>query len=62
MKNILDVIKQKEAELERLQRDIETLRAAHRLLSDDADSEATSVRPMAATGNSPKTATLRQFP
>jgi len=58
MKNIADVLKQKEAELERIQHEIEALRIAERLLSDEGD----SARPLASTGTTQKSATLRQFP
>lgn len=37
MKNIYDVLKQKEAQIEQLQSEIEALRVAARLLADDDD-------------------------
>jgi hypothetical protein len=37
MRNIYDVLRQKEAEIQQLQRDIEALRVAARLLADDSD-------------------------
>ncbi|HYH00021.1 MAG TPA: hypothetical protein VD837_12875 [Terriglobales bacterium] len=37
MKNIYDVLKQKEAQIEQLQREIEALRIAARLLAEDGD-------------------------
>lgn len=40
MKNIYDVLRQKENELQQLQKDIETLRAAVRLLSEDSEEAA----------------------
>ena len=42
MKNIYEVLRQKELELQQLQKDIEALRVAARLLADD-DAEAASV-------------------
>ncbi len=37
MKNIYDVLKQKEAQLQQLQKEIEALQIAARLLSDEAE-------------------------
>jgi hypothetical protein len=37
MKNIFDVLRQKEAELQQIQKEIEALRVAARLLSDESD-------------------------
>lgn len=37
MKNIYDVLKQKEAQIEQLQMEIEALKVAARLLADDTD-------------------------
>jgi len=37
MKNIYEVMRQKEAEIQQLQRDIEALRTAARLLADESD-------------------------
>jgi len=37
MKNIFDVLRQKEAELQQIQREIEALRVAARLLAEDGD-------------------------
>lgn len=37
MKNIYDVLKQKEAQIEQLQAEIEALKIAARLLADDGD-------------------------
>ena len=37
MKNIFEVLRQKEADLQQLQKDIEALRVAARLLADDED-------------------------
>lgn len=69
MKNIVEVLRQKEAELQQLQGDVEALRVAIRLLSDDPGS---SGRVSASTGTSPEArvkenltapdAPARQFP
>ncbi len=47
MKNIYDVMRQKEAEIQQLQKEIEALRVAARLLADDTEmtTAATSVAP-----------------
>ncbi len=45
MKNINDVMRQKELEIQQLQREIEALRVAARLLADDSDTEAPAARP-----------------
>jgi hypothetical protein len=37
MKNIFDVLRQKEGELQQIQREVEALRVAARLLVDEAD-------------------------
>ena len=47
MKNISEVIRRKEAELQQLQRDVESLRVAVRLLADDGD---TTIPNMARAG------------
>ncbi len=39
MKNIYEVLRQKELEVQQLQKDIEALRIAARLLADDTDAE-----------------------
>ena len=39
MKNIYEVLRQKELEIQQLQKDIEALRVAARLLADDGDVE-----------------------
>ncbi len=67
MKNIYEVIRQKEADIQQLQKDLDVLRAAARLLGDE--NEAEPVKPAAAkpaavatgTTNSRETV-LRQFP
>ena len=43
MKNIYDVIRQKELEQQQLQKEIEALRLASRLLADEGDSPAESL-------------------
>jgi len=45
MKNIFDVLKQKEAQIQQLQREIEALHVAARLLADDGETEVISARP-----------------
>jgi hypothetical protein len=49
MKDINEVIRRKEAELQQLHRDIEALRTAERLLAEEAAGAAYTSRP--ATGN-----------
>jgi hypothetical protein len=43
MKNLFDVLRQKEAELQQIQREIEALRVAARLLSDEGDMRTETV-------------------
>jgi hypothetical protein len=76
MKNIYEVLRQKELELQQLQKDIEALRVAARLLADDGDAETASSRSMgsvaaprispAAVGKPAETMSpttgIRQFP
>jgi hypothetical protein len=50
MKNVYEVLRQKELELARLEKEVEALRVAAPLLSDDKES-------MAETGNKPTLAT-----
>ena len=45
MKNIVEVLRQKEAELQRLQGEVEALRVAIRILSDEAESSARGAVP-----------------
>jgi hypothetical protein len=45
MKDIQDVLKQKESELQQLQREIEALRVAARLLADDGDAPVEALKP-----------------
>lgn len=49
MKNIYEVMRQKEQEIQQLQKDIEALRVAARLLADESDAEA----PRAASSSVP---------
>jgi len=73
MRNIYDVIRQKEAEAQQLERELEALRLAARLLTDDVKVESEPPKPMrtavAVAAPSIKTDTeillsapLRQFP
>ncbi len=49
MKNLYEVLRQKENEIQQLQKDIEALRVAARLLADDSDAEQTTSRPTTST-------------
>lgn len=50
MKNVYEVLRQKELELARLEKEVEALRVAAPLLSDDKESlEATGSKPTLAT-------------
>jgi hypothetical protein len=49
MKNIYDVLRQKDAELQQLQRDVEVLRIAARLLAEDGDADAADGRSSIST-------------
>lgn len=68
MKNIVEVLKQKEAEIQQLQRDIEILRLAFPLLSEDGDQRLegrvlTGTAPEArAKGVVAEIGSQRQFP
>jgi hypothetical protein len=67
MKNIVDVLRQKEAELQQLQKDIELLRNAMRLLADEGDSRPEPVmRPAPVPASRAKESAAevgpRQFP
>jgi prefoldin subunit 5 len=53
MKNIYEVLRQKENEIQQLQKDIEALRVAARLLADDS-SEVDTIRSVASTGTAPR--------
>lgn len=68
MKNIVEVLKQKELELQQIQTEVDALRLAMRLVSDDGDIHG---RPLAPTGTSSESrvkeintgsAPTRQFP
>jgi len=52
MKNIYEVLRQKENEIQQLQKDIEALRVAARLLADD--NELDTVRTVTSTGTAPR--------
>ena len=75
MRNIYDVIREKEAEIEQLQKQVEALRLAARILTEDAKPEREParepVRPAVRTAMPPPSNTdteivlgapLRQFP
>ncbi len=51
MKNVYEVLRQKELELSRLEKEVEALRVAAPLLSDDKEtgSDATTAKPTLAT-------------
>lgn len=55
MKNVYEVLRQKELELARLEKEVEALRVAAPLLSDDKDaaSENSNAKPAIATGTAP---------
>jgi hypothetical protein len=53
MKNIFEVMRQKEAEIQQLQREIEALRTAARLLADEGDPSPDSFGRSSNTGASP---------
>jgi hypothetical protein len=57
MKKIYEVLQQKETELQQLQKDIEALRVAARLLSDDNNTETAASRPPSSSAPKPRTAT-----
>ena len=52
MKNIYEVLRQKENEIQQLQKDIEALRVAARLLADD--NELDTVRTVTSAGTAPR--------
>jgi hypothetical protein len=52
MKNIYEVLRQKEDEIQQLQKDIEALRVAARLLADD--NELDTMRTVTSTGTAPR--------
>jgi hypothetical protein len=49
MKNVYEVLRQKELELARLEKEVEALRVAAPLLSDEGISEATNNKPTLAS-------------
>jgi hypothetical protein len=55
MKNIYEVLRQKENEIQQLQKDIEALRVAARLLADDNEMDA--VRTVTSAGTAPRVST-----
>ena len=68
MKNIVEVLRHKEKELQQVQSEIDALRVAMRLMSEDGDTHALSLE---STGTSPESrvreistgsAATRQFP
>ena len=57
MKNVYEVLRQKELELARLEKEVEALRVAAPLLSDDKEAgaeTATTVKPTLATAPAPQ--------
>jgi hypothetical protein len=68
MKNIVEMLKQKEAELQRVQVEVDALRVAMRLLAEDGDNSGRSLAPTGTSFESRvkeiQTAsdTTRQFP
>ncbi len=59
MKNIQDLLKQKEAELEKVQRELEALRIVARLLQDGTETVTANVMPIPATAGVPIAAMQR---
>jgi len=65
MKNLHDVLKQKESDIQRLQAEIEVLQLAAQLLADETDISAPEHNPIAAatgTYSAARENSLRQFP
>jgi hypothetical protein len=71
MKDIYDVIRQKEADLERIQHEIEALRLSAKLLEDNVRTSASAAVPMYSATPKPSSAqpaapaawaTAKQFP
>ena len=60
MKNIFDVLKQKEAELQQIQKEIEALRVAARIMQEDGEPRGDAGGRQAAAPPAP--APTRQFP
>ena len=61
MKNVYEVLRQKELELARLEKEVEALRVAAPLLSDDkeAASDATTAKPTLATATTAQQQPIR---
>lgn len=68
MKNIIEVLKQKEAELQQVKAEVEALHVAVRLLSEDGDSAGRQLAPTGTSSDSRVTEkklvadTTREFP
>ena len=54
MKNLYEVLRQKELEVQQLQKEIEALRVAARLLADDNDTETSASRPVPSMVATPR--------
>jgi len=54
MKNVYEVLRQKEMELTRLEKEVEALRLVAPLLSEEKEAAADMVKPMAAAVNGPQ--------
>ena len=54
MKNLYEVLRQKELEIQQLQKEIEALRVAARLLADDNDVETSVARPVSSMVTTPR--------
>ncbi len=64
MKNIYDVIRQKELDMQQLQKEVEALRLAARILADDGDSSLESYPKTTTTGiaSAPRPQTMTAKP
>lgn len=62
MKNIHDVLRQKELEIQQIQREIEALRVAARLLADDNDTDAPALRTAVPSTAAPRPAAVVSKP
>jgi hypothetical protein len=68
MKNIDEVLRKKEFDLEYLQREVEVLQIAARLLAEDGDADASNgpssitARRAAETGSGTERLNIKQFP
>jgi len=51
MRNIYEVIRQKEAEIQQLQKDLEALRLAARLLTDEVKADVEPAKPVRMTAS-----------